>query len=208
MPVSAVLFDFDGTLTAQGAIDFAAMRSAVGVPDGSFILEHLDGLASSVRTDALVTVERFEREAAERSFPNDGAEGSIAALRDLGILLAIVTRNGRAAILRALENFSTVTADDFGAIVTRDDGLPPKPAPDQLLEACRQLRVMPGDAMMVGDFRLDVEAGTAAGVFTVYLDDPEDRLRGEDASVTGFDRKITSLRELPVLVRERHAADR
>jgi hypothetical protein len=39
--IAAVVFDFDGTLTRLGAIDFVAIHKAVGCPKGMGLLEFL-----------------------------------------------------------------------------------------------------------------------------------------------------------------------
>lgn len=58
------------------------------------------------------------------------------------------------------------------------DGLPPKPAPDSLLLACRMLNLAPDQCLYVGDDRRDVVAAHAAGMPAVaaawgYLGDGE-----------------------------------
>ena len=45
MALEAVLFDFDGTLTEPGTLDFAAIRREIGCPPGQPILEFIGGLA-------------------------------------------------------------------------------------------------------------------------------------------------------------------
>jgi hypothetical protein len=42
MTIKAVLFDFDDTLTLQGAIDFPMLRAALDCPVGTNILEFID----------------------------------------------------------------------------------------------------------------------------------------------------------------------
>ena len=78
----AVLFDFDGTLTEPGAIDFAVIKTAVGCPVDSPILEYIAALPDpDQRENAYATLDKFETEAAERSMPNEGAESLLAHLR-------------------------------------------------------------------------------------------------------------------------------
>jgi phosphoglycolate phosphatase-like HAD superfamily hydrolase len=71
-------------------------------------------------------------------------------------------------VKKALKKFSGVTIRDFAAVITRDESLP-KPHPDGVYEAARQMGLSTGEIMMVGDFRFDVMAGNAAGVKTVLL---------------------------------------
>jgi phosphoglycolate phosphatase-like HAD superfamily hydrolase len=52
-------------------------------------------------------------------------------------------------------------------IMTREDGFPPKPAPDGILECLRRLKVLPSHAIVIGDTPLDIRAGKAAGTLTI-----------------------------------------
>lgn len=203
--IEAVLFDFDGTLTRQGAIDFDGIRQEIGVPEGVFILEYLGTLGPQERARAEEVVLARELEAAARSVPGDAAEAAVTALLVLGLPLGIVTRNALVGIERSLANFSSVRWEDFAVVVTRDDDVPPKPAPDGILLACARIGVAPANTMMVGDFRLDVEAGLAAGAITVYLMDEEDAdlgvVEAEEHPAHGCHFVVDSLAELEELVR-------
>ena len=166
----AVLFDFDGTLTHPGALDFAAIKREVGCPPDRFVLEWIEALpAGAQRTAALAALERFELEGAAESRPNEGAEDLVRRLRALGLKVGVLTRNGRAAVDVALARFATLGAPDFDVIVTRDDELPPKPAPDGVRFAARVMGADPSETLMVGDYLLDTRAGRAAGAVTAYL---------------------------------------
>ena len=167
----AVIFDFDGTLTHPGALDFAAIKREVECPPDQFVLEWILALpAGAVRDAAAATLERFELEAADASAPNEGAEELVYRLRDAGLAVAVLTRNGRRAVERALRRFPTLTMADFDVVVTRDDGdLAPKPAPDGVLHAAAAMGVPPEQTLVVGDFLLDMHAGRAAGAVTAYL---------------------------------------
>ena len=99
----AVLFDFDGTLTRPGAIDFEAIREALRCPPDTYLLEFIAALPEGAeRERAQATLERFELDGAARSEPNEGAEAIVQRLRQLSLPLGILTRNGRAAVERAL----------------------------------------------------------------------------------------------------------
>ncbi len=49
-------------------------------------------------------------------------------------------------------------------VISADDVPEPKPAPDMVLRACRDLSVEAADAWMIGDSRFDAMAARAAGV--------------------------------------------
>ena len=166
----AVLFDFDGTLTRPGALDFAAVKREVGCPPDRLVLEWIEALpAGAQRTAALAALERFEMEGAAESRPNEGAEDLLRRLRALGLRLGVLTRNGRRAVDAALERFTVHGADDFDVVITRDDAVAPKPSPDGVSRAAAAMGVNAEETLVVGDFLLDMLAGRAAGAVTAYL---------------------------------------
>jgi len=166
----AVLFDFDGTLTRPGALDFPAVKREVGCPPDGLVLEWIEALPAGAQRDtALAALERFELAAAAGSEPNAGAERVIRGLRAQGLKIGVLTRNGLPAVRRALARFRDLDAGDLDVIVTRDDGIPPKPTPDGVLHAAAAMGVPPEETLVVGDYVLDMEAGRAAGALTAYL---------------------------------------
>ncbi len=172
--VRAVLFDFDGTLTRPGALDFVAFKVAIGCPPDTPVLEFLETLPTGGQREAAAdALERFEVAAAARSVPNSEAEQIVHELHSRGLKVGIVTRNCARSVARALENFNGIGAADFDLIVSRDCPVRPKPSADGILLAARTLGVAPQEVMMVGDYVFDVEAGQRAGAVTVFLDNRE-----------------------------------
>jgi hydrogenase expression/formation protein HypE len=169
--IRAVLFDFDGTLTRPGALDFTVIRKALGCPPEQPVLEFIDAIPDPDRR-ALCheELDRFEAAAAADSHPNEGAEDLIRYLREKDLKVGILSRNSRMAIDAAMENFTAVGPADFDAIISRDDDPPPKPDPGGILMAARDFGVRPSEILMVGDFVFDIEAGRNAGSPTVFLD--------------------------------------
>jgi hydrogenase expression/formation protein HypE len=166
----AVLFDFDGTLTNPGALDFPALRRALDCPPGTLILEHIDALPTEEERGRKRSIlEDFERAAARASVPNEGAEETVALLRRRGIRVGILTRNSRASVLTSLANFHTLRESDFEVILTRESGGRPKPHPDGVLAAAAALGVPVRELLVVGDFVFDIAAGNTAGAATALL---------------------------------------
>ena len=175
--IEAIVFDFDGTLTAPGSLDFHQIRQALGCPDNSPVLEYIDKIDDSLQKaklyDQLVA---FELAGARRSEPNQDIETLVAYLKLRQVPMGIVSRNGREAIMIAFDNFKAIMPTDFQFIVSRDDELPYKPNPDTLLWAAKKMGAAPENLLMVGDYKFDLEAGHAAGCPTALLayfaDDP------------------------------------
>ena len=179
--IRAVLFDFDGTLTRPDALDFSAIKRQVGCPTDRLVLEFVEGLPHGPDRDAaMAALELFELEGAAGSRANAGAVDLLGFLRRAGLRIGVLTRNRRAAVDRALAHIPALPPEWFDVVVTRDDGLPPKPAPAGVLHACRAMGVPAAETLVVGDFLLDVQAGNAAGALTAFLTNGGPRLDRHD----------------------------
>ena len=166
--IKGVLFDFDGTLTQPGALDFPAIKRELECPLDHSILEYLEAQPACRRSGLMKILEEREEAAAEASLPNRGAEECLSVLKQMETLLGILTRNSLKSVEKALQRFESIAIDDFVAVITRDSSLP-KPHPDGVHQAARQMGITPSDLLVVGDFRFDVMAGKAAGAPTVLL---------------------------------------
>jgi len=168
--VKAVLFDFDGTLSRPGSLDFNWIKKELGCPLDRPVLEFIRELPDETeRKRAMDALNAFEQAGAEDSEPNLGAEETVRAIRALGLGVGLITRNRLASIERALENFQHLTPSDFDVIVTRDHPPAPKPSPEGILFAADRLGVDVSELVLVGDFVFDVLAGERAGAVTVFL---------------------------------------
>jgi hydrogenase expression/formation protein HypE len=195
--IEAVLFDFDGTLTKPGAIDFSMIRTELGCPMGIPILEFIDTLVTpEEKQKALSTLDCLEMEAAVASTPNRDAEDAVTYLKGKGLPIGIISRNSLASIERSLKNFDRVGAADFDLIVSRDLPVKPKPHPDGILFAAGKLHIPVDRILMVGDFVFDIQAGRAAGAKTVLISN------GNKNPSPGIDSDaiITRLQELKSIV--------
>ncbi len=191
----AVLFDFDGTLTRPGILDFAAIRQAIGCPPGETILEYILALPPGGHHDRCSNIlETFEAEAAAQAEPNADAEEIVNHLKARGIPSGILTRNTLSAVIRSLRNFTLLRESDFHAIITRDDPSRPKPEPDGVLLAACRMSVAPDRMLVVGDYIFDIEAGRKAGAKTAFLCNGK-----TDCARHGADFMLSRLSELRAL---------
>ena len=168
--IDAVLFDFDGTLTRPGALDFSVIKRAIGCPDGIPVLEFMAGVQDErQRSDMARQLDRFELDGALVSTPNVGAERLIGWVKRAGLSVGILTRNSRASVCKALDNFPALSMADIDVMVTREDPVKIKPSGEGVLLAARKMGVDPAHVLVVGDFRFDMRAGSDAGALTAYL---------------------------------------
>ncbi len=161
------IFDLDGTLT-EAVHDFGALRRTLGMPDGVGLLEYLT-TQPRARADALeAQIAAWEAAHAEQARAESDAVALLDRLVARGARIGVLTRNLRALAVRtlAVAGIAHIPAD---AVVGRDTA-PPKPAPDGILRLLDQWSLEPSDAVMVGDWGFDIEAGRAAGVASVLVD--------------------------------------
>ncbi len=159
----AVLFDMDGTLTTD-TLNLNLIRADLGLAPGVAILESIATMPADRRTQAEAILHDFELSAASQSQLNEGCLDLLDWLERRSIKTALITRNTRKSVQTVLERHGI----DFSVQITREDGVF-KPKPDPLLHACLQLGVAASAAWMVGDWKYDIEAANAAGVFGVWL---------------------------------------
>ena len=185
--LSAVIFDFDGTLATLN-IDFALMNRSViellaryGVSEQDvgkrYVLEMIQEGRRIMDARQSDGGTRFAREAADilRNIEVEAAregrliEGTLEMMEELrrrGIKTGVVTRNCTAALERVFSGAS-LPRSIVDAILTRDDVDRVKPDPAHLYQALAALQTPPGRAAMVGDHPMDIRMGMAAGVLTI-----------------------------------------
>lgn len=176
-PIRAVLYDFDGTLADSTELIMRCYRHTMTthLPQCPSDEEWLSGFGMTLETQ----IARFarspdEEEAMLRTYrehqatlhdemlrPFPGALDTVRELAARGVALAIVTSKHRRATLHGMELCGLI--DLFPVIVTPEDVTDPKPHPEPVLLALRQLGVRANEAVFVGDSPHDMVAGKAAG---------------------------------------------
>jgi HAD superfamily hydrolase (TIGR01549 family) len=166
--IRGILFDLDGTL-ADSRLDFDVIRREMELPDGMPILEALVRLPAPHAERCQRILHRHELAGAERAALLPGVAELLENLVTRRIRWAIVTRNSRQITDLTLRRLNL--APELS--LTRDDG-PIKPDAWAIRHACERWRITPNEAVMIGDYKFDVECGRAAGSHTVLLTHPDD----------------------------------
>lgn len=179
-PLTAVLFDFDGTLVDTTELIHQSMRHAT-----STVLQReypretlLNGVGRPLpeqmktfdpeRADELLEVYRSHNEANHddliREFP--GIEEALGRLQEAGLELAVVTSKRRVSVDQALASFPGLgrVVDRF---VTMEDTTEHKPHPEPLLKGLEILGATREESAYVGDSPYDIAAARAAGLTSV-----------------------------------------
>ena len=183
--ISALVFDFDGTL-ATCPYDFAHMRQVIlataeefDIPaaelGGHGLLEMIAAGAAWLRDEparaqafhaiALARLGALEYEAAGATRLLPGVVAALQSLRAAGYRLGIVTRNSLPAVARIIG----AAPLPYGALLCREDVAHPKPHPAHVRQMLRLLERAPAQALMVGDHPMDIAMGQAVGMPTVAV---------------------------------------
>ena len=192
--LSAVLFDFDGTLVDTTEMIHQSMKHATSsvlgredIPRETLLanvgrplprqMELIDAENAELLLEAYRSHHEQHHDTLIGEFP--GVEESLARLGSAGIKVAVVTSKRRLSVEMALKNFPALrnVVDRF---VTLEDTTEHKPNPEPLLRALGLLGVPKERAAYVGDSPFDVKAAKAAGLASVAVSwgaFSEDRLR-------------------------------
>lgn len=177
----AVLFDFDGTLAPSLPLWVKAYHIAFGhcgisLTDDEIVsrcfFRNWDLVAQDVGIESGAKLERLvidvglpQAFADAVLFPR--AKTLIEHCREHGLRTALVTTAPRSMISNVIPRLEL--HELFDSTVCSDDVEHYKPHPEPLLRALAELACMPAEAIMVGDARVDMLAGKAAGTATALF---------------------------------------
>lgn len=161
------IFDLDGTLTVAQH-DFPAIRRELGIPADEDILTHLGHLPIAERQRLNDELNAIELRLAADVVPAPGAAELVRELHCRGLRLGILTRNLRSVAMASLQRIGVLDCFVPEHILGRDEA-PPKPAPDGIQQLLTDWQLSSAEAVMVGDFHFDLDAGRAAGCRTCLV---------------------------------------
>jgi AHBA synthesis associated protein len=174
---TAVIFDLDGVLVDSLVVMREAFARAYAevVGDGEPPFEEYRRYMGWYFPDIMRAMGlpaalegpfvRVSTELAAKVTIFDGVPSMLSALRGAGVRLAIATGKSGSRARATLQRLGLLHL--FGSVVGGDDVAHPKPAPDSVLRALRELEVCAGQAMMVGDAPADIGGARAADVCAV-----------------------------------------
>lgn len=155
---TGVIFDLDGTLV-ESSLDFPFLRQSLNCPDDMDLLTHVAGLDDQAKAHANAFIEQHELDDARHAKWLPGAFELVTAIAELGLPMAIVTRNSPEAA-RIKVNNNQIPIHN---ILTRADA-PAKPDPTALLMVAKDWQHSPSTIMYVGDYKYDLQAAINAGM--------------------------------------------
>lgn len=201
-PLAGMFFDLDGTLVDSApdlhlALSMLCAQQGVPVPEYNSVREVTSRGARAVMATAFASqgqqtidafLPRFLDLYTQTGFANTKPFPGIDALLDKlearGIAWGVITNKIGALTNPLLEQLGY--ASRIASVVSGDSLLLRKPDPAPVLHACAQVGTEPAQCVFVGDDPRDVQAGRAAGVYTIaagwgYLDGADPRAWNPDA---------------------------
>ncbi len=164
-----VVFDMDGTLV-DSKINYKAIYEALNLEPHLSIMKHIEGLPENKKKRALDIVHHFEDEGCKQSILNPGASELVDSLHAFRINTAVFTLNSRITAEKTLKLHNL----GIPLLVSREDAKP-KPDPEGLFKICNHFSTATHEALFVGDYIYDLQAGANANIKTaLYAPTPPD----------------------------------
>jgi HAD superfamily hydrolase (TIGR01509 family) len=162
------IFDMDGTLTVP-AHDFEGFKKTHGLAPDRDLLSSIEALSEPRRSEVQAAVRRWEVQIVGEAASMPDAVALLDALVARGAQLGILTRNSKPGAVSTLQTagLSTYFVDE--EVVLGRFCAAPKPSPEGIHRILGRWGARPQDAVMVGDWVYDVQAGRAAGTATVLI---------------------------------------
>ena len=176
------LFDLDGTLIDSASIHEAAFRDALvelapqllhrfHYQGGASTLEAMSALTGDVTLARRLSERKqqlyLEAAAAQKIRPISGSEDLLDVLDTARRGVYLVTSGSRRAVNAVLELLGLTRY--FAAIVTSEEVVRNKPAPDIYEEACRRWSLDKNEVIVIEDSANGARAALAAGLTTLQV---------------------------------------
>jgi HAD superfamily hydrolase (TIGR01509 family) len=211
MPISALIFDFDGTILDTETSEFASWQAefashgatlsfewwSAGIGTTSETYDPCDHLEQSLGCTVDRAVIRARRRAQhmvliEREQPRPGVLQWIEAARAAGLALAVASTSSRRWVHGHLDRIALL--DSFSHLACGDEVERVKPAPDLYRLALQRLGRDPSQAIAIEDSPHGVAAAKAAGLFCIAVPNP----LTAPLDFSAADLRLASLADLPL----------
>ena len=176
--VRGLIFDCDGTLVDSMPLHMKAWEHVIVRYGAPYHRDFVDS-QKGMKETAIVTLynQRFgtsldeysvvaekQRYLSARIHEVKPFEPIVSVVRRSRRLLPMAVASGSARDIVIGELEAIGLADVFAIVLTADDPLPPKPAPDLFLEAARRMQIPPAQCQVFEDGDAGLEAARRAGM--------------------------------------------
>ena len=182
MPKKLFIFDLDGTLinaypAIAESLNYTLRQLNYPEMDPETIIRFVgtgdDGLIKTFFPDEEVSQarqiyhEHHKKNLIGKVSLLPGARALLQSLKTKGKILAVASNRDKETAILLVKILGL--KDYFDRVLTREEVIEPKPAPDILMTLLDHFRVSREEAVYIGDMDIDAKAGAAAGVTTVIV---------------------------------------
>ena len=178
---ATIVFDFDGTIANTLPLIYqtfnavleprigrrlpdAEIRSHFGPPDQVILGHYVDPAEREIAFAEYI--ELYERDHSTHVHLYDGMYALLEDCKEQGIRVGVMTGKSRVSAKISLRELGIGHFIDV--LVAGDDVAKPKPHPEGVIAAIRQLGHLEGEhGAMVGDSAADIHAGRESGLYTI-----------------------------------------
>ena len=180
MRIKNYIWDFDGTLydsypamvagATKALKDFGIIKEPREVYKTmkKFSTYQLRENYQLKEEDFTLLFHQYERESSLKPKPFEATEEVLLALKKHGARHFILTHRLTESTWDLLEDYGLTNLIE--EVVGIDQGFPRKPSPDALNYLIERYQIRKSETMIIGDRRLDIEAGKRAEIFTCLYD--------------------------------------
>jgi beta-phosphoglucomutase family hydrolase len=204
IPIKGVIFDMDGTLIESTEADYRAWERVfnhynrklsfedyiplLGVKSADVIKKEL-GFTDEQKVKVILKEKLdyfFDFVTHNPIKPVEGAEAFLKSLADYPVKVALATSSRKAKVQMVLRQLDFLRY--FEAIVTGDEVLNSKPAPDIFLLSAKKLGLKPEDCLVVEDAPVGVAAARSANMKCVAITETHkaDKLSAADVIIDSY----------------------
>ncbi len=170
MRIEAVILHFETTLIQTELADSGAIRSGIGCPAETPILDYIRGLPRAAdQKRALATLDDYERTAANAR-PAAGAEAVVGYLQRKKLRVGIVSGCSPAFVQKMLDGLSFIDQPQLGPVLNREDLLSHPGIADPVELAAGKMNIPLQQVMAVAGDPLFLKNARKRGATTVLLD--------------------------------------
>lgn len=176
--ITTLLFDFDGTLLNTNELIIHTFSTVLDkhFPNsygreeilefiGPSLKQTFEGIAPSRAEELIKEYRELNRLLHDDMVTEyEGVGETLHLLKKMGMKMAIVSTKRKETILHGLRLMGV--SELFDAVISLDDVENPKPNPEPVLKALKELAASPSESLMIGDNSHDIEGGKNAGVRT------------------------------------------
>lgn len=174
--IKAVLFDIDGTIVNTEKVMTKSLQEALKevleISVSEKELEFIFALTSEKTTTRFTTVEKERSRLHEKWRDNikarmheakifDGIEHVLARLHEKSYPLGVVTSKNAEELVYQFSHLEL--SNYFEVVVTSSDTPEPKPSPQPIIKAMKQLQVAPEETIYIGDTINDLRSARDSG---------------------------------------------